>query len=548
MLLTLFSRRLRSILTAFVCAAPSAVFAQNAPETPLAPVSAPTQIVVSLPENPVEIAPTIYGQMLEDCNDRVIYDGAVGKNGEARPHVDRLLRDLDIPVVRWPGGTFVLEYQWERGVGPVAERPTVPVRCWGGVENHRFGTDEFLAWCERVGTEPYINLNANLHPDPEIGGSLEKSLAWIEYVVGDASSPGGKERAKNGRVEPYDVRYWCVGNEEWGGYGQGVRLNAAQYAALLDVWTTAIRARFPDLELLGVGHKAAWNETVLNRCGAKIDWLTQHYYVNARIVDGKLLSPDATLFAPAQTEAHLRKLAKIVETANVRLKRQNRPIRLAVDEWNCRHAVSQNGSPSKFTRQDDRRLYDCVVVAGTLNAFVRTSPTVAMGTYIFPVNGHGVVKTVGENNAYPTALYPIFQTYRRKIVGVRCDAAVSGPGVRSADVKFALEGDASGEKTELPATLPYLDVVAASPNATSLNVAVVNRSSTEEQVANVELPEGWVPVAKSELVAAGIESANDAEKRDAVVLKSSPVDAAERSFAVPPCGFLLLECRRDVAN
>ncbi|MBQ1277531.1 MAG: hypothetical protein IIY07_02675, partial [Thermoguttaceae bacterium] len=133
--------------------------------------------------------------------------------------------------------------------------------------------------------------------------------------------------------------------------------------------------------------------------------------------------------------------------------------------------------------------------------------------------------------------------------GFRCDAAVSGPGVRSAEVKFALEGDARGEKTELPETLPYLDVVAAAPNATSLNVVVVNRSSTETQIANVELPQGYVPVAKSELVAvAGIESANDAEKRDAVVLKSSPVDAAERSFAVAPCGFLLLECRRDAAK
>ncbi len=538
-----FFPALRSVATAFACVATFPLFAQDAPEAP-----APTKIVVSLPENPVEIAPTIYGQMLEDCDDRVIYDGAVGKNGEARPHVDRLLRDLEIPVVRWPGGTFVLEYQWERGVGPVDERPTVPVRCWGGVENHRFGTDEFLAWCERVDTAPYINLNANLHPDPEIGGSLEKSLAWIEYVVGDASTPGGQKRAKNGRVEPYDVRYWCVGNEEWGGFGEGVKLNAAQYAALLDVWATAIRARFPDLELLGVGHKAAWNETVLHRCGEKIDWLTQHYYVTAKIVDGKLVSPDSTLFAPAQTEAHLRKLAEIVEATNASLNRKERPIRLSVDEWNCRHSVSQSGSPSRFTRQDARRLYDCVVVAGTLNAFVRTSPTVAMGTYIFPVNGHGVVKTVGENDAYPTALYPIFQTYRQKIVGVRCDAKVDGPGVRSADVKFALEGDATGEKTALPETLTYLDAVAATPDATSLNIVVVNRSATEAQVANVELPEGCVPVSKSELVASGIDAANDAENRDAVVLKSSPVDAAERSFAVAPCGFLLLECRRDAVK
>ncbi|MBQ7813201.1 MAG: hypothetical protein IJ387_01740, partial [Thermoguttaceae bacterium] len=93
-----FFRSLLAVLTLFLCAATSAAFAQNAPKTPASPAVAPTKIVVSLPENPVEIAPTIYGQMLEDCNDRVIYDGAVGKNGEARRHVDRLLRDLKIPV------------------------------------------------------------------------------------------------------------------------------------------------------------------------------------------------------------------------------------------------------------------------------------------------------------------------------------------------------------------------------------------------------------------------------------------------------------------
>ncbi|MBQ6826561.1 MAG: hypothetical protein IJO46_00985, partial [Thermoguttaceae bacterium] len=116
MTISSFSNVLRFILSAFVCVGASSAFAQNAPD---ASTVVPTQIVVSLPEKPVEIAPTIYGQMLEDCNDRVIYDGVVGKNGETRPHVDRLLRDLEIPVVRWPGGTFVLEYQWERGVGPV---------------------------------------------------------------------------------------------------------------------------------------------------------------------------------------------------------------------------------------------------------------------------------------------------------------------------------------------------------------------------------------------------------------------------------------------
>src|SRR3546814_20816145 len=99
----------------------------------------------------------IYGQMLENVNDSMIYGGIADLQGNVRHHLTPHLRELQIPVMRWPGGTVINEYRWRNGVGPKPLRPTVKNHHWGGVENYQFGTDEFMQWCREIGTEPYIN-------------------------------------------------------------------------------------------------------------------------------------------------------------------------------------------------------------------------------------------------------------------------------------------------------------------------------------------------------------------------------------------------------
>ena len=129
--------------------------------------------------------------------------------GGADPDVVRLLKESRLPILRWPGGNFVSGYHWEDGVGPAEERPTRPNYAWGGVEPNLFGTDEFIAFCRAVGCEPMICINAG-------DGTPEEAARWIEYCNGPADSPMGARRAANGHPEPYDVRYWEVGNELWG--------------------------------------------------------------------------------------------------------------------------------------------------------------------------------------------------------------------------------------------------------------------------------------------------------------------------------------------
>ena len=118
-----------------------------------------TKVRLQIPEKKIKIDPMIYGHMLENVNDSMIYGGVTDKKGNEYLHVTELLKPLEIPVMRWPGGTVIHEYRWKNGIGPRPLRPTDSTFAWKGIENYQFGTDEFLQWCKRIGTEPYINFN-----------------------------------------------------------------------------------------------------------------------------------------------------------------------------------------------------------------------------------------------------------------------------------------------------------------------------------------------------------------------------------------------------
>lgn len=120
------------------------------------------------------------------------------------------LKDMEIPLLRWPGGCFADTYHWKDGIGPKHERPSMVNVHWGGVtEDNSFGTHEFLYFCELIEAEPYININVG-------SGTVQKASEWVEYVTSKNISPMTDLRKKNGREEPWNVKYWGIGNENWG--------------------------------------------------------------------------------------------------------------------------------------------------------------------------------------------------------------------------------------------------------------------------------------------------------------------------------------------
>lgn len=498
-----------------------------------------TRVTVTIPAQPPMINPMIYGQMLEDCNDHVIYGGIVGRNGEPRPHIDEMLKPLHIPIMRWPGGTFIHEYHWERGVGPLDKRPVVEVKCWGGIENHRFGTDEFLQWCDKMGIEPYINLNMANHPTE--GGTIEEALNWIEYTNGSQDTPYGQKRVKNGHPEPYDVRYWCIGNENWGGFGIHKEETATEYATRLHKWASSIRTKYSELQLLAVGHTYDWDKTVLAQNGSLIDILTQHYYVHTLVKNDSIVDPLNSLFAPGQMEAHLAKLGMLLNEVNDRLGRGENPITLSVDEWNNRHQVF-DGEQFRFTRNDPRRQFDVAVTAGMLNAFIRQCTAVGMANYIFPVNGHGLIRTIGDDDAFRTPLYYLFELYRQLMTGARLDVTIDGPGVTVSDLKLSIVGDASGTDVVDP-TLPFIDGAAVLAGDGSINIALVNRSPDTQKEVNFNFPDNYFPVKKWEITDTDINAYNSADHRNRIIPREEALAPGRTSFNIPPCGWMLIQLK-----
>ncbi|WP_265520461.1 alpha-N-arabinofuranosidase [Oerskovia flava] len=208
--------------------------------TTLSPTSpdASVRAVVDLDVAGPTISRHLYGHFAEHLG-RCIYDGFwVGEDsdipneGGIRLDVVEALRALRIPVLRWPGGCFADEYHWSDGIGPRDQRPRMVNTHWGNVEeNNHFGTHEFMALCDLLGTEPYVSANIG-------SGSVQEMSEWVEYLTRAGDSPMARLRRENGRDEPWRVPFWGVGNEPW---GCGGNLRAEQFAPLARQYATYAR-------------------------------------------------------------------------------------------------------------------------------------------------------------------------------------------------------------------------------------------------------------------------------------------------------------------
>ncbi len=212
--------------------------------------------------------------------------------GGVRQDVAESLKQAGITTIRWPGGNFVSDYNWELGIGPSDRRPTVLNRAWGEYESHDLGTDEFLNHCEQWDVTPFVTVNAG-------SGTAAEAAAWVEYCNGSPDTAYGGRRAANGREAPYGVRYWSIGNEMWGNFQVG-HLDAETYARRCVEFATAMRAVDPSIHLTAVGHVrntlGRWNERVAEVVGPHVDAVAVHSYT---------LNPSALPTEPDPDEKYL---------------------------------------------------------------------------------------------------------------------------------------------------------------------------------------------------------------------------------------------------
>ncbi len=370
----------------------------------------PVRIVIHGDQGETTINRHIYGHFSEHLG-RMIYDGVWVRNEEGewqlRDDVIEALRQLQIPNLRWPGGCFADYYFWRDGIGPRDQRPSMVNTVWGGVtEDNSFGTHEFMELVQRIGTEPIVVGNVG-------SGTVRDMADWWEYL----NHPGGSSladlRAANGHPDPYDVRFFGVGNENW---GCGGNMTASEYAREYRRYQTFLRP-MGDVRPFRIasGPNAAmfeWTETLMGDAGRFIDGLDLHYYTYTGTWQNK---GRATEFNEAEWFEAMQRALRIDEIIRGHSEIMDRfdprkRVWLIVGEWGMWHDVEPGTNPGFLYQQNALR--DAVVAGLHLNVFNNHADRVRMANLAQTVNVlQSVILTQGDQMIL-TPTYHVFHMYK----------------------------------------------------------------------------------------------------------------------------------------
>ena len=357
----------------------------------------------------------IYGQFAEHLG-TCIYGGLwVGPESKIpntdgyRNDVLKALKDLKVPVLRWPGGCFADEYHWRDGIGPRSQRPKMQNNNWGGtIEDNSFGTHEFLNLCELIGAEPYISGNVG-------SGSVEELAKWVEYMTSDGDTPMANLRRKNGREKSWNVKYLGVGNESW---GCGGNMRPEYYADLYRRYSTYCR-NYDNHKLYKIASGASdydydWTKVLMNNIGDKMAGLSLHYYTVKGWEGSKLsatkFSNDEyyyTIGKSLQIEDVIKKHSDIMDEKDPQKK-----IGLLVDEWGTWWDEEPGTTPGHLYQQNTMR--DAMVAALSLNIFQRHTDRVKMANIAQIANvlqSMVLTDTKGNGHMVLTPTYHVFRMY-----------------------------------------------------------------------------------------------------------------------------------------
>jgi alpha-L-arabinofuranosidase len=329
-----------------------------------------------------------------------------------RPDTLALLKELNGTIYRWPGGNFVSGYDWRDGIGDRDRRPPRKNPAWTGVEHNDFGTDEFIAFCREVGTEPMIAVNTGF-------GDAYSAAQWVEYCNGSRLTVAGGWRVKNGNKNPFAVKFWCVGNEMFGPWQLGF-MQMQHYTLKNNLVVDAMRKADPTVTLTAVGDLDTINKEhdpdqaksgktcsriMLEECADHMDLLSEHFY------RGRLpwtQEPRADLLTHVgMLRESIRKKAEGHRQLQGSLPNlKGRIVPIAMDEWNYWHRDYIYGELGCVYD-----LADGLGVAAGLHEFFRQSDIIHMAHYAQTVNVIGAIKTT-RTAAETEATGLVLQLYR----------------------------------------------------------------------------------------------------------------------------------------
>lgn len=486
----------------------------------------------------------IYGHFSEHLG-RCIYEGLyVGEDSDIpntngmRNDVVEALKEIHVPVLRWPGGCFADEYHWREGIGPKESRKRMVNTNWGGVvEDNSFGTHEFFELCRQLGCKTYINGNVG-------SGTVQEMSEWIEYMTFDGESPLALERAKNGHPEPFHVDYFGIGNENW---GCGGNMTPEYYGNLYRRYQTYVKQYkhvqdHPEIITDEMIHRIAcganvddyeWTESVLKtlfrHCEDKfhgnLDGLSLHYYTHP---EGWMVKGSATEFDDKvwyKTMAKTLYMEELIQRHSAIMDQYDpkKQIGMIIDEWGTWFTVEPGTNPGFLYQQNTMR--DALVAGINLNMFNKHSDRVKMANIAQMVNVlQSVILTDGPEMV-KTPTWHVFRMYRDHQNATLVDSYI--------------ETETIGEEEEY--LVPNLTESASIDANGRLQITVTNLSLTESYPVDARITGFAGNQVTAEILCEEMHAKNTFDAPDAVHAKA--FDGVEKvhgglKFTIPACSVL----------
>jgi alpha-L-arabinofuranosidase len=450
----------------------------------------------------------IFGQFAEHLG-RGIYEGIWVGPGSAVPNtrgirndVVAALKELQVPVVRWPGGCFADEYHWRKGIGPAEKRPATLNPNWGGViEPNTFGLHEFMDFVQQIGAEAYVSVNVG-------SGTPQEAADWLEYMTADKPSALMQERAGNGHATPYKVAFLGIGNESW---GCGGTMSPEYYLSQLKIYSRYARNYNSSITMQKIavgpdGGDTGYTETIMKSWEGKgwswdIDGLSLHSYTVGKWPP----SFNATGFGEAEYAALLRetlRMEDLIRTHSAIMDSHDphKKIGLMVDEWGVWLTPTPGTNPGFLEQQNSQR--DAIIAALNINTFARHSDRVRMANIAQMVNVLQAMIFTDKDRLIRTPTYYVYRMY------------VPFQDARLVPVAFDAGSYVHGE-----ISLPRVDAIAARAKSGGLWLALTNLDPN--RAVQVEVTAAGVVRAAGEILSSPrIDSVNTFEAPATVSPKS----------------------------
>jgi len=408
------------------------------------------------------IDPNIYGSFLESPK-RGLYEPSsplADENG-FRKDLIALIKELKVPVVRWPGGNFVSGYNWEDGIGPKEKRPVRQDLAWNRLETNEMGTDEYVRFCKLIGAENYICINAGT-------GTLDEARHWVEYCNYPKGTFYSDLRRKYGNEEPYKVKYWAIGNETDGPWQLGHK-NKEDYVKFAIEAAKMMRLADKDIKLVASGSSnyplvssdydpkdgwIDWNDYVLDHMVGTIDYISIHRYATQALRGLVDQGFSNQMSLGLEIDQKIEIVKGLIEKAMVK-SGSKRPVYIAFDEYSAR-GTNLSGS---------------MMLAQHLNSFIRHADIVKMANLTFLTSLAG---SSPDGDFKNTLFYP-FYLYSQNCQGMALDVYTNCE-------KYS---------NELFKDIPYLDVTAALNESTKeVVVNVINKHGSKAITTDIVLQSG----------------------------------------------------------